>query len=435
MIYQFPETNRFKAREVLDADFDIREFEEANLYVDLDSVRITSRFNNYRSKIKESLKIGTQTNSLEAVTGDYKKILFSGYKGSGKTMELYKLHNEINDPNRYFSIFIELEKESEIETFQFEDYFILLIFKLASEIEAREISISTVELDAIMNEWLSDTEIVKEVKVQAKIETGAEVSTGFDLLGYFKTKFSIKTSLAASNSVAKKMRQQVKDNALPFIHRFNLALGELRAEINRVEQGKDILFIVDGFEKTEKLGIYDQLFVTDSHIIRQVDANIVTAVPIHVHFKAEFHFADSLFDATFLVPVIKINEESIIDLGKIISKRISKDHFFENDEVLDYFAEMSGGIVRQLLKIVNFALLYMEGEKISLAEAKESTMEYARRMFDRLKAEEKQVLKDVKQNNRSIEPANEMEGKLVFNLFLLKYNGSYAINPLLNSLF
>lgn len=427
--YNFPEKNKFLARDVLGANFDIGNYEYANLYVNLDNVRHL-KFNNYRKNIKETLKIG-ENNILEALTDDYKKILFSGYNGSGKTIELRQLHKELNHPDRYFSIHIELEEELIIGTFQFEDYFILLIFKLARELEERNININTESLDAIIDEWLSEENIKTEIKKQAKIEGGAEVETGINILSFFKTKFNIKTTLSASNEVSRELRKKVQNNPHELINKFNIALDEIRAEINRVHKGKDILFIVDGSEKIY-FDIYKRLFTTDYHIIQAINANIISAVPIHVHYDAEQTHAAGIFES-YLLPVIKINKESIKDFRKIITKRIDEDTFFENPEVLNYFTEMSGGIVRQFTNIVNFALLHMEGNKINLDEAKEITKEYGRLMSERLDTEQKKILRKVKNKKIEINPANKENGKLIFNLFLIKYNGSYSINPVLEN--
>lgn len=431
MIYQFPEKNLFRAREVLDADLDITQPEFADLYVNLDPVRITDRFKNYRKQMKKALNINPEVNVLETLTPDYTKILFSGYRGSGKTTELYKFHKEINHPDRYFSILIDLEKELEMQTFEYEDYFIQLIYRLAQEINARNILESTEPLDEIIRDWLSETEIEKEITKQAEIKGEAEVSTGLSLLNFFKTKFNLKTTLSANNKTAKIIRQKVKENINDYIRKLNNAFLDIRVEINRAEQGRDILFIVDGFEKAP-LEMYEKIFINDSHIIRSIDANIITGLPIHAHFKAEFNFAGEFFE-NFHLPVTKVTDESIELLSEIIKRRISADTFFESDDVLKYLVRKSGGLIRQLLRLVNFSLLYMENDKLSTHEAKTIMSEYGKRMFERLNPEQVEILGKIKNDSdMKKHPADEKLGMLIFNLFIIRYNGSYRINPVLD---
>ncbi|MEM7180001.1 MAG: hypothetical protein AAF518_03750 [Spirochaetota bacterium] len=428
--YTFPEKNIFKAREVLEADFDIdaEEYKDANLYVDLDPVRV-NKFSDYKNGIKKSLKI-SGNGKLEALTDDYKKILFSGFKGVGKTIELRRLQDELNHPERYFSILVELEKEVEIETFVFEDFFVLMIIKLIQEIgKLEDIQVSK-ELDEIVKDWLRETEIETEVKRQFKAETGADAEAGFSLLTFFKTKFSIKAALSAEHAVSEKIREKVKKNPMLLINRFNLALDEIRTEIHRVGRlGKDILFIIDGSEKIN-FEIYKHLFELDRHIIMGLNANVITAIPIHAQYMASHNDTSEHF-TSHILPVAKINEKSVAALREIVTRRIDEETFFASSDVLDYFVEMSGGMVRQLNSLIHFSLLYMEGERLTLPEAKEMVHEFGRRMSERLTREQREILHEVKHKKREIYPAEQNEGLLVFNLFLLKYNGTCEINPVL----
>ena len=103
MSNEFPIKNKFKAREVTEPDYEADLFKE-HLYVNLDSVRGKE----FMDDIKFSLNIESSTPVLNETTNDYIKILFSGHRGSGKTTELKRLHKQINKPDCYYSIFIEL---------------------------------------------------------------------------------------------------------------------------------------------------------------------------------------------------------------------------------------------------------------------------------------------------------------------------------------
>ncbi len=440
MYYKFPEKNVYRAREVLATGLDINLSENKTLYVNLDNVRIKEdnkkvRHRNYVNTMKTALKVTVHENNkntLDTLTPNYAKILFSGYRGSGKTVELYRFHHEVNNADCYFSVFIDLERELEMENFKYEDYFIQLIYRLAREIEERKVFSNTNPLDEIIEEWIREEEIKTEITQEAKLKGEANVGAGFNFLNFFKAKFGLKAALATNTKTAKIIRTKIQENTNNYIARFNNALTDIRAEINRAKQGVDILFVIDGFEKAP-IEMYEKIFVNNAHIVRNINANIITGLPIDAHFKAKFNVANGFFENVHL-PITKINDESIKALKAIIGKRIDLDTFFESEEVVDYVVAKSGGLIRQLLHLVRFSLLYKdEDKKLNMEVEKEIVEEYGRRMYERLNSEQFKILKEVKNNPEyKARPANEQFGTLIYNLFIIKHNGSYKINPVLD---
>ncbi len=357
---------------------------------------------------------------------DYVKILFSGYKGSGKTVEMRKFHNDMHSPERYFSVHIELETELAIDTFQFEDYFILLIYRLAEELDKLKIHN---KLDRILKEWITDTEIEKTITKKAKITNENEIGAGISFFEIFKAKFNIKTELAAGTETAKKIREQVKKNPLKIIEDFNVILAEIREDIERLNLGKDLLFIIDGSEKIP-VDVYERLFIKDAFIFRSIMANIISTIPIHALYNLQFSPELGHYD-TFLVPVVKINDESIKELKKIITVRMNEDQFFDKG-VLDFFVEKSGGVVREITKIVNAAIMYSYGEKITMEIAKNTVEILGKKMDERLSTKQYDFLKKFKDGEiKRIRIADKETGELIYSLVLLKYNGTVKIHPLL----
>lgn len=427
MLYRFPVVSPGNALEVTEASFDIREYPE--LYVDLDNIRISKKQidSDYRQNIKTVLKINKE-NVLEEISHDYLKILFSGYRGSGKTVEMRRLHKDLHNPERYFSVLIELEKELAIDTFQFEDYFILLIYKFANEID--KLNIITDRLDDIIKDWLSETEIEKEYTKEKSIKNENELETGLSFFGFLKAKFNIKTELAAGTKTARIIREKVKKNPLALIEKFNIALSEIRDEIQQKGEGKDILFIVDGSEKMP-IHVYERLFIKDAYIFRSINANIISTLPIHALYNLQYNSELSLYN-TFLVPVVKITKESIKEFREIITKRLNEKLFFE-EGVLDYFVRYSGGVVREITKIVNAAIVYARGEKITQELAEKTIRILGKEMDEKLTTQQYEFLSDFKKGKiKRIRIADKETGDLIYSLVLLKYNGTVIIHPLLD---
>ncbi len=426
MNYIFPVRSVGEALEVTEANFDIKDYPE--LYVELDKVRIKEDDfeTNYLQNIKTLLKVN-ENNIIEDVSKDYLKILFSGYRGSGKTVEMRRLHEKMLAPERYFSVLIELEKELAINTFQFEDYFILLIYKLANEIE--KFNLRTNRLDSIIKEWVSDTEIEKKYLKEAKISNENEVGVGVSFFEFFKAKFNIKTELAAGTETAKTIRMRVKRNPMELVNKFNNALIDIRHDIERLNKGKDILFIIDGSEKIPS-EVYERLFIKDADTLKAISANIISTLPIHNLYNLRHHTQLDMYD-TFLVPVIKINKESTKLLKQIITKRIPEKRFFD-EKVLDFCVEKSGGVVRELTKIVNTAIMYARGNKITMDIAQKTAKIMGKRMDEKLTTKQYNFLQKYKNGEiKRIRVADKEAGELIYSLVLLKYNGDIKIHPLI----
>jgi hypothetical protein len=429
--YPFPVTDLFHAREVTKMDFDISEHNDYyNLYIDLDTIRINDQEDDYRKHLKICLNINPSNNILETPANDYIKIIFSGHRGTGKTQELRRLQNELNHPDRYFSVLIELEEELEIAKFQVEDYFILLIFQLARTLEKRGVNSRSGELDKILKNWYGEKEITKEVKNKATAEINTEIGTGFDFFKFFKLNLNLKGSLATENAISTTIRQKVKKNPLDLISQFNLALTEIREDLKRNHLAKDILFIIDGSERIP-YDVYEQLFVKDSYILRDINANIISSIRLDSYYNIEVSQQLGFFQK-ILLPMINLkkNTNSIQIMREIITIRLNENTFFDED-VLDYFVKLSGGCVRQLLRIVNQGLLFTLGKKITMIDAQRIKEKLALEILETLTTEYQEVLNVRQWNN----PADPKIATLIFNLVLMKYNGHLEINPLIQDEF
>ncbi len=446
MKYNFPVKDFYLAREVIEPDFDISQY-ESRLYVDLSPARISKITEDYRKSIKTALNVDSRSNRINrrTATTHYKKILFTGFRGTGKTTELQKIQKELTGPSAYYTVFVALESELEMTNFHYEDFFIMLILKLARNINKDDkLKHNAHFLDSIIEDWISEKEVIKEIEKEAKMQGEVSTGGGFNLLNFFKTDFNIKSALAFGTKAATKIRKNIKDNLNQVIEKFNKALEEIRPTISKNKRGKDILFIIDGLEKAPYLE-YEKLIVKNAHAIFDINAHILTTVPINAQYLAEIWAEQSKFEI-FIFPVIKVdNFYNRLLMTEVITRRIDKETFFdnkiikrkvgneylENYEVLDYIVRMSGGVLRQLFHIVRYVLLYSVEEKLTTAKAKDLLRDYGRRMYETLNSNQKKILEEFKEGKRDLTPADKDDGILLFNLFILKYNDSFYLNPLI----
>lgn len=205
MKYQYPVTNKFQARAVTEPDYDEDVLEGNNpLYVNLDAIRGTD----YIDRIKFNL--GVDKNNNLDFTEEYVKIIFSGHRGCGKTTELKRLHNELNKPSCYFSIFISLEEQIEISKFQPEDLYVLLILELLQKLSEKNISINSSALKNLATRFFSEEAVEKELKTSFNTELGIEKEAGFNFFDFIKFKGIFKSVFAGENTTSKKIREDRK---------------------------------------------------------------------------------------------------------------------------------------------------------------------------------------------------------------------------------
>ncbi len=423
--YNFPEKNLFRAMEITEPYFKIQEKEEwfKKLWVDFTPVRSNSHF-------KQMKKIlGMQNDKLVNIPATYKKIIYSGHRGSGKSVELNRFSNEINKKDAYFTVFIDLEEETNIEQLSPEDIYIVLISILIRKLEENNIDYDKTDLKEIANNFISNTEDKKELETNFKLGVDSTIGAGFNFWNFFKAKGNLKSGFSRNNKTTKIVRNKIKNNPKPLIEQFNTALIRIRENIKKQNKGNDIIFFIDGLEKANR-SVYEELFIKDVQMLTGLNVHIVSTVPIDTYYKI-IEQGNRIYFKEFYLPMIRITKESKTLFKEMIYKRVDKSLI--DDNALDYLIEMSGGCPRILLKMVNRGLLDTESNKLTKEIAKNVVTKEGNERFRTLTAEHK---KRIKEGN--FDDADPVVLELLHSLTILEYNGlkpERKLNPVLRRFF
>lgn len=426
--YSYPVSEKQQARTVTEPRFEPELFgDEHQLYVNFDEVRDTE----FASKVCFPFGIDEDTNRLETPTDDYVKIICSGHLGCGKTTELKRLHSELNHADRYFSIFLSIEEETEYGSFQPEDLFVWILLKLVEAIEEHQIPTGRTDFDLLAHQLLSTESIEKETTRKLGGEVSAETGGGFDFFGLLKLKTDAKATLASENATSRKIREEVRKNPLAIIRKINAALVDMRTAVQKAGLGGDVLFIIDGSEKL-RFEVYEHLFIRNANLLQELSLNMLIAVPINAYYKIEAvpsqNFSDSL-----IIPMIKLTgpDSRANQLFKeVIERRIQADLFFEPG-VLDECVKYSGGCIRQLLRIVNAVIKKALGKRASLAQAQAAIRAEGNALNQVITSKHMETLNRGLRNLRASDPEVR---EMLLQLVLLKYNGHFELNPLLDGI-
>lgn len=428
--YTFPEKNAFKAREALDTDFDI-DAHDPNLYVDLDAIRILSDEADYKENLYFMLNIDPDSRTLDTTANDYSKILFLGHRGCGKTTELRRIHHFLNDPKRYFAILIETEKELEINRMQSEDFYVIMVIKIIRQLKEAGLEEATSCFDDLLKEWLTEKEVQEEISNTRGVEGSAAVKADTDgnfllkALSILKFEAEIKGALARENKTTTTIRTKIKKNLPDFVTKFNYALSEVREYCSKAGKGRDLLFIIDGTEKST-FEFYEEVFQKNGHILRSLNVNIITTLRLDAFYKLEGKPNLDFYQSVF-VPMVTVTEENKDILAHIVAKRVDTESFFDTD-ALRFLIEMSGGSQRQLLRLTNQALLFNRGKKVDIHRAKSTVASEGEKLFHAISPEQKNILRnDTWVDNWSHPDVSVM----LYAMVLLKYNGKARVNPII----
>lgn len=418
--YSFPEKDPFKARDLLEATFDIQPYFD-DLYVHLDEVRGNEQLDDL------CFQLGIQNDKLVAIDGEPQKILFSGHRGCGKTLELSRFHKYLDNPDRYCSIHIDLQQEVEASKFEPEDLYVLMIAKLIEKLREQNVNFNKRAFDKIAEDWLSDTDVREEIKNTSGFEIAGEGSVGFNFWNFVTLKQGLKDLVSGSRATITSIRNKVKLNAIELIDTFNQELVKVRKELAKKGKGKDILFIVDGSERIRR-EVYEQMFVRDINLIHGTRVSLICAVPINTFYEIANSPGRDYFKRMVL-PMVKITPASRPLMESIVTKRADKDKFFAQN-ALDWMIDHSGGCPRQLLLLAQRALVKTRGSKITLPVAKDVVQEFGRTLFEELNEKHLALLRSGAEKGGYLTGEFEVQ-QLLFSLALLKYNGDIGINPAL----
>ncbi len=181
--------------------------------------------------------LGMEGGKVQALPNDYQKFIFSGHRGCGKSVELKRFAEGIDGPEKFLSIFVDLEQETDVEQLAPEDIFVILIAILSRELQQRKIPFSEKDFALIASEWLSEEEVEKELtkEMGLKVEAGVSARAGF--WNFLGLQGNLKGAYARQNKTTKFIRKKIRANPKALITRLNALLVQVRKAVQISRSG------------------------------------------------------------------------------------------------------------------------------------------------------------------------------------------------------
>ena len=375
----------------------------------------------------EELKIRLEL-SLE--TNEPVKLLFTGHRGSGKTTALNRLVSYLNKEmgDKFFIIHFSVLDLLDNNDINYTDVLFSILTKIIEKCQDEECDISPSLMERT-TKW--GKSIIKTEVHEDKLEAGA----GFSLPVYF---FELLARMKSETTTRQEIREEIQPRVSELINLIN----DIIVEIERSE--RQVLVIIDNLEKCD----YEKalnLFYYHSTQLTQPMCKIIYTFPISLRSSEKFTQIKMNFSDDIIYPNIKVREkdESITQepagrtfMKQIVTKRVSLDLF--TPEALEYIIDMSGGVIREYIRIIRDSAVRAITRKKTLID-KDIAVEVINGLKNSYQAqlsdEDYEVLlkiyktKDIKRDEKLV--------GLLHNLSVLEYKNGRSwcdLNPIVRSI-
>jgi hypothetical protein len=375
-----------------------------------------------------------------------KTLLFlAGMRGSGKTSELAKYAQLLNSPNCFFVVTCNVDNDLDMDNVQYMDILIFQLEQLLIRANKENLNLDSYILES-MNTWFQER--VKEINTSLKAEGSAEIELDTDKPLSLGTLFSkmlgltarLKMGLSGSKTHADTIRNSFKNRFVDFSNTFNTFIEETNRQLRQENKAREILFIVDGLEKTMSADTRRKIIMEESNRIRQIKANTIFTLPIEL-MKEEQRIRN--FSEIITFPFIKLKErggspveQAIKHFEEFVYKRVAPE-LFDSPETVKTAIAYSGGSPRQLLRIIERANWYADEVlgKITSADMEKTLDELGNNIARYLEPGDFALLKRLKKDLQAGNPigfSNDIQGLLEKEVIYEYNDGTYkCVNPLL----
>ncbi|MBN1347699.1 MAG: hypothetical protein JXQ73_33740 [Phycisphaerae bacterium] len=339
-------------------------------YVDLRKGRTTTELRQMQIHLEDQ----------DANDNRFAKIAFIGHRGSGKSTELLRLEHDLKD--RFTAIHLYADEDL-IGDFDYTDMLLWLAESLARRFaEDPDLPDLNKGLVNTVGHWFAEKTVddVKTVKasIESEIQAEAKAKAGFYCLGLSllaRVKSMVKGDVERRNTV----RQQLRNYGSELVNKVNLLLNDAASALQRAGRGPDLLVVQDNLDRLSG-EVARRLYFDNGELLKRLRAHFIFSVPIAMVLSP--WNIGNVFENTFSMPMLKpkhrngkLAKKEMDALVSVLEARLDIDGVFSSRSVARYLAQMNGGSVRDLIRLLNYAQLSARAKdklKIDMSAAKEA---------------------------------------------------------------
>ena len=409
---------------------DNQEIEE-KYYIDFSSVR--------GGKIIEDLKEHIVWSSDEPTCQ-----LFTGHIGCGKSTELWLL-KQLLEAEGFHVVYFESDKDLEMGDIDVSDILLTIARQVIESLKTRE------KLN--LGEPTRFKRLIEGA--MSLLQTEIEISPGVELsFGIAK----ITAQAKASPQLRSKLRDYLGPRSNGIIETINQELLEPAHKKLEQRDKKGLVVIVDNLDKVDSFPKTwgrpqpEYLFVDRGEQLASLHCHVIYTLPLALRFSNDYNRLTQRFktDPQVLTMVsIQLRDgkefgEGMAKLRQLVlarafphleeQQRLEKiTEIFDSTETLDHLCKMSGGHVRNILRILNEAIKKQKGLPISSENLNKVIQNFRNERTLAVDDQEWELLRQVAQTQKVT--GDDGYQKLIRSMFVYEYrddDGSwFDIDPIL----
>lgn len=241
------------------------------------------------------------------------KYLFLGFRGSGKSTELYRLEAAL-DKSRFLVVNYSIRDDLNLSDFDFRDFFVSMALKVY-DIARVEGIILNPDIEKDFQDFTKRITNITEAEVTSQSSAGLSLSqiVILKLSREAKTRQCLRTELD----------QKISD----LIQKLNWLIVDIEEK-----SGKELVIIVDDLDKLARGQQSEDFFYKNYQLLIEPSCFVVYTFPIPLAFHPQYENVRHAFTSDVILlqmPVFKRNGEPHLDGRKfysdVISRRIEPD--------------------------------------------------------------------------------------------------------------
>mgnify|MGYP002785156781 CR=1 FL=1 len=385
--------------------------EDQLLYIDFSSVR--------GGKIIQELKDNITFFSPDEPTC----VLFTGHIGCGKSTELLRLKAELEEEG-FYVVYFESSEDLEMADVDIGDVMLAIAKRVSESLEKSNLSPQAKGFRALLDSTMKVLLTEIDVKAKAKLP-GLEA--GISSSG----EMSLSAGIAELTVVAKNdqgLRERLNQFLGPQKNKLVEAINKelLEPAIAQLKQKgqKGLVVIVDNLDRVDNRAKsfgrpqQEYLFIDQSDCLTHLNCHVVYTMPLALKFSNEYGMLTQRYEEPKVLPMVPVQfrdgslcEEGLALLRQMVlaralptlseQERLEKiTDVFDHPDTLDRLCCISGGHVRDLLRLLNDWI--KKGRQLPLTAATLEEVIRARRneMVLPVSDEEWELIRQVQQRKK-----------------------------------
>jgi hypothetical protein len=363
------------------------------------------------------------------------KILFSGHIGSGKSSALNCLVSDGEIKDKFFIVQFSVERDLNIFDLTYSDLLLAIGKRLFDQADTAGLELD-IRLLSDLEAWTTELALVTKRSDAADLTVKGRLSAWF-----LSAVGTLKTAYSQNKEFRQKFEPRVPE-LIVFINRI------IRAIETHPQGGKKVLLVIEDLDKPP-VDVSMDLFLTKGPVLVQPDCKIIFTVPTSVLYSGQIKVVQQNFPMQYMLPNFKIkdasgerSEKPWTCMREIVLRRMDPQLIETGPGgALDYAVEMSGGVTRELIRIVQAAALravVTKANSIQKAHVEHAVVKFRGEYNNQLTRQESvEILKEVHKTRQLRSKDEKPMLDLLHNLMILQYPngpGWYEVNPIVRQL-